>query len=84
MERREVHWAGRIAIKWASYLSWWEWTKGSTINFWRWPAHYQKVARIGVPPMFDVEPPRVKDQQPPYANMEERDLVKAKLEKVLD
>ena len=34
--------------------------------------------------MFDEDPPRVKDRQPPYPNMEERDLVKAKLEKVLD
>ena len=34
--------------------------------------------------MFNEEPPRVKDWQPPYTNMEERELVKAKLEKVLD
>ena len=34
--------------------------------------------------MFDVDPLRVKDWQPPYTNMEEQELVKAKLEKVLD
>ena len=32
-ERREVHWARRMAIKQASYLLWWEWTKGSSIFF---------------------------------------------------
>ena len=57
-EQREVHFAGRTAIERASYSSWWEWTKGSTIFFWRWPTHYQKLARLGVPPMFDEDPPK--------------------------
>lgn len=76
--------AGREAvIKAAETEKWWEWDKGSSIFFWRWPKDYQDIAREGLPPMFDSPPPKSMEQQPPYADENIRQKVKENLERVL-
>ena len=67
----------------ADGASWWDWDAGSALLFWRWPPDYVEIARVGIAPMFDSEPPTNRDKQPPYDEDEVRNKVKAKLEKVL-
>jgi hypothetical protein len=56
---------------------------GRALLFWRWPPDYVEVARVGIGPMFDSDPPTNRDKQSPYKEDEVREKVKAKLEKVL-
>jgi hypothetical protein len=74
---------GLKACEKADGASWWDWDVGSALLFWRWPPDYVEVARVGIAPMFDTEPPTNRDKQPPYENDEVREKVKAKLEIVL-
>jgi uncharacterized protein YcaQ len=74
---------GLKACKKADGASWWDWDAGSTLLFWRWPLDYVEVARVGITPMFDMEPPTNQDKQPPYEEDKVREKVKAKLKKVL-
>ena len=82
-EHVDIKLAGEAAAIKAGQASWWEWDKGSTIFFWRWPPDYQDVVRKGVAPMFDSEPPTNSDRQPPYEDESIRLKVKKKLEKVI-
>ena len=36
-------------IRRTSNTTWWDWSLGSTLIFWRWPIRFQKKARDGVP-----------------------------------
>jgi hypothetical protein len=74
---------GLKSCKKADGASWWDWDAGSALLFWRWPPDYVEVARVGIAPMFDTEPPTNQDKQPPYEEDEVLEKVKAKLEKVL-
>jgi hypothetical protein len=74
---------GLRACEKADGASWWEWEKGSALLFWRWPKNYIEMARIGIAPMFDSDPPSNQDKQPPFEEDEVRVKVKAKLEKIL-
>ena len=74
---------GQAAVAKASQASWWNWDKGSSIFFWRWPADYQETVRVGLAPMFDTEAPHNRDQQPAYECEEVRAKVKKKLDNVL-
>ena len=74
---------GQAAVSKASQASWWNWDKGSSIFFWRWPADYQEIVRVGLAPMFDTEAPTNRDQQPAYECEEVRAKVKKKLDNVL-
>ena len=74
---------GQAAVSKASQASWWNWDKGSSIFFWRWPADYQEIVRVGIAPMFDTEAPRNRDQQPAYECAEVQAKVKKKLDNVL-
>ena len=74
---------GLAAVRKASQASWWNWDKGSSIFFWRWPADYQEIVRVGLAPMFDTEAPMNRDQQPAYECEEVRAKVKKKLDNVL-
>ena len=40
---------GRDAIRRAGLATFWEWSAGSTIYFWRWPREYHKELRDGLP-----------------------------------
>eukprot|EP00957_Ditylum_brightwellii_P074659 5674301-Ditylum_brightwellii.AAC.1 len=43
--------AGVNAIARVANSTWWEWTEGSTLFFWRWVKSFQQKAR-GVSPLF--------------------------------
>ena len=83
-EDKEVWKAGMKAVKRAWWCTFWDWPRGSSIFFWRWPPDYQRVARLGLAPMFDGDPPTSMDYQPPYDDLEVKAKVKAKLQRVLD
>ena len=42
------HNSGIDALHWATSASFWEWTHGSTLFFWRWPEEYRKAIRDGL------------------------------------
>ena len=65
------------------WCSWWNWDRGSTLFFWRWPLMYMSDALFGVPPRFDSTPPQYWTPQPPYTDETTRQLVKDKLQRVL-
>ena len=71
--------AGRKALFYVGRCSWWEWSEGSGILFWRWPLPYQREMREGVPPMFVGAPPSSMDRQPPYTCDTVRNQVKDKV-----
>ena len=75
---------GLAACNRANQASWWNWDKGSSIFFWRWPPDYQEAARIGLAPMFNTEAPKNRDRQPAYDDPETKKKVKAKLQSVID
>ena len=75
--------AGKLAITKAEQASFWEWDLGSALFFWRWPEHYQDIARKGIAPMFDSAPPRSKERQLKYHDEAIRKKVREKLDKVL-
>ena len=75
---------GRAAVKRAQTASWWEWDKGSSIFFWRWPPDYQESSRVGIVPIIVGDPPSNKSRQPPNDDPEIRAKVKAKLENVME
>jgi len=82
-DRVEIGRDGAKACSKAADASWWEWDKGSALFFWRWPPHYREIARKGVAPFFDADPPSNQDEQPPYGDEAVRAMVKKKLAKVL-
>jgi hypothetical protein len=82
-DHKDIRIAGDAAVAKAARASWWEWSWGSTIFYWRWPPDYQDVVRKGVAPMFDSEPPTNNDRQPPYEDEAIRLKVKEKLDKVI-
>ena len=75
---------GLAACNRAWQASWWNWDKGSSIFFWRWPPDYQEAARIGLAPMFNSKAPTNRDRQPPYQDEETKQKVKNKLQAVID
>ena len=65
-EAADILVGGESAITKAEQASFWEWDFGSALFFWRWPEHYQDIARKGIAPMFDSDPPHSLDKQPEY------------------
>ena len=82
--RKEIWRDGLLAVEKAKSATWFDWPKGSSIFFWRWPPDYVETVRVGVRPFFDKDPPQNQDRQPPFESEEERRKVKDKLSKVLD
>jgi hypothetical protein len=62
--------------------SWWEWTMGSRLLFWRWPKPHRIAARDGYPPYVQAALPSYKRPQPHEKNSEVRAKVKEKLNTV--
>jgi hypothetical protein len=44
--------AGQDAVARAAGASWWDWTVGSRLFFWRWPKWYQRTALEGMPVFY--------------------------------
>eukprot|EP00536_Pseudo-nitzschia_multiseries_P000601 jgi/Psemu1/1377/gm1.1377_g len=65
---REIERDGLQACAKADNCSWWNWDKGSSIFFWRWPLDYQETARVGLKPMFNGPVPSNADRQSPYSD----------------
>ena len=82
--KEEILIDGQAACKRAAQASWWNWDKGSSIFFWRWPPDYQEAARIGLAPMFNSDAPTNCDRQPPYEDPDTKRKVKEKLQGVID
>ena len=75
---------GDKAVERAQFCSFWDWDRGSSIFFWRWPEDYQDIVREGLAPMFDGDPPNNLEFQPPYKDNDVKAKVKEKLQRVLD
>eukprot|EP00536_Pseudo-nitzschia_multiseries_P008949 jgi/Psemu1/66766/estExt_Genemark1.C_2380032 len=82
-EDKEIFLDGLAACQKANKASWWNWDNGSSTFFWRWPSDYQTIARKGIIPMFNSDPPKNRDLQPPYDDKETRTMVKDKLNNVI-
>ena len=76
--------AAREAIYATSNASWWEWTRGSRLLFWRWELEFQAVARDGYPSWFQEKPKHCKRPQREYRDPTTARLVASKLEDVLN
>ena len=83
-EKEDIFRDGMKACAKADQCSWWNWDKGSSIFFWRWPPDYQETARIGVMPYFDKAPPTNQDRQPKYQDDVIKEMIKDKLQNVID
>jgi hypothetical protein len=75
---------GKDAVIRASRFTWWNWDDGSTPLFWRWKPEYVERIRDGVPVYFKTIPPRNLRPQRDATTDEMRDLMRKKLEKIMD
>ena len=78
---REV---GRDCLWRVSYCDWWEWPRGSTLFFWRWPTSIRGLARDGHPVWWLSEPPRCMRLQPRESDPVIRDKVRHKIQNIRD
>jgi hypothetical protein len=62
--------------------TWWEWTRGSALVFWRW-GNYVDLALDGCPPFWLFEPPPFKRRTPTSPD-EKRSLISAKLQAIIE
>jgi len=74
--------AGRECLWRVMESSWWEWTMGSRLLFWRWPKPHRVAARDGYPPYVQAALPSYKRPQPHEKNSEVQAKVKEKLNTV--
>ena len=75
---------GMDAIYRAFRSSWWEWDQGSRIHFWWWPVEYLEIARDGIKPRFKSFPPRWVVPQKIPKEPKKLEMVRGKIQKVLD
>jgi hypothetical protein len=78
---REV---GRDCLWRAIWCDWWDWSRGSTLFFWRWPQRQRRLARDGHPVWWLEEPPRSLQLQPREKDSMVREKVRIKLQNVRD
>lgn len=74
--------SGLKAVSKVNGASFWEWDKGSSLFFWRFPPHYQETARTGIAPMFDSNPPQNNYRQEPIKDVNIKEKVREKVKKV--
>ena len=77
---------GRDALLRAINATYWEWSCGSTLFFWRWPSHVVEHARDGVPIYVEGKLPHYTSRQrwPPEDEKGSVKQMKQKLQKVID
>ena len=86
--RRQKEWeceapVARECLAKAAGATWWEWSSGSALFFWRWEkGQWRRWAREGQPHFIVGDLPSYKVPQPSFKTSTERKLVKAKLDKV--
>jgi hypothetical protein len=74
---REV---GRECLWRAAGADWWEWRRGSTLMFWRWPPYARQLALEGHKPWFTSEPPGRRVPQRAVRDADMRRTIRAKLD----
>ena len=62
--------------------TWFEWTEGSTIFYWRWPKRFRCMARDGIPYWFKGDKPKTKKAQSFEQDENVRNKVREKLSSV--
>lgn len=67
----------------ASHASWFEYHCGSHLYHFRFPIHYQRMARDGVPIYFEKPGPSIMNPQPDFPDPAVRERVKSKVDKVI-
>jgi hypothetical protein len=76
--------AGASILHKACESGWWEWSQGSTLIFWHWPAGEQRrAARDGMEAYLKSEPPSFK-QQAKRPKQEAFDLLLPKFQSILE
>jgi hypothetical protein len=73
---------GKDVITRFTDASWWEWTRGSALVFWRWGEHVN-LAVDGCPPFLLCELPMIK-KKTPTPNKEKRLLIADKLKAIIE
>ena len=74
---------GSDAVRRGVNSTWWEWTDGSTLNFWRWPRCYWGAVRDGTRLFVDKNKlPKYKKPQTVTKDPRARDQVEKKINKV--
>jgi hypothetical protein len=68
----------------AAGASWWEWTDGSSLFFWRWTSHTRPMALAGHPVWVEKPLPRYTRPQAREQDLEMKEKVAAKLTNVQD
>ena len=76
--------AGAEAIARSDLASWWEWTDGSTLYFWRWPSFARRDARDGSVVRVAGKLPNYRARQRKPKDPTVFDKVKRKVKKVVD
>jgi hypothetical protein len=75
---------GRDCLWRVTFCDWWDWPRGSTLFFWRWPRSIQHLARDGHPVWWLSAPPRYMKPQPKERDPVLRDKVSHKIQNVRD
>ena len=76
---------GRDAISRAANSSWWDWTSGSTLFFWRWPSRLHNAIRDGTKVFVDKKQlPKYKNKPSWPTEFEHYEKLKSKIQKVRD
>ena len=73
---------GRDCLTRCSDASWWEWSGGSTLFYWRWPPDFVKFARDGVPVFVSGKLPTSMEKQRGTDDVQARSKVAKKLKKI--
>jgi len=73
---------GRDCLWRIAFCDWWDWPRGSTLFFWRWPRSIQHLARDGHPVWWLSAPPRYMKPQPRERDPEIREKVGRKIQNV--
>ena len=73
--------ASRDCLRRVGNASFWDWTDGTRLMFWRWPAPLRAWARDGLPVFRSGELPRYRTCQPPTVDAHTKSEVTAKLSK---
>ena len=74
---------GLDCLDYSAQCSWWEWTGGSRLFFWRWSDEFRNFARDGVPVYWGKEgKPTEKKKQPPVPDPVVKAAMRKKVQKV--
>jgi hypothetical protein len=76
--------ADRSCLTHAAGATWWEWERGSTLMFWRWPAELHSAAKDGLPIWVKGPLPSYKQPQRKETDAKQREQVANKLNNVRD